>query len=130
MRQLRAHGAVERDACLCGLDDEVPVHDRGDAHLEDAAVVPVRQWRGGNLAVRCHIPHRLPYGLHDPRKGGLTRGSEPAQARELGAEADELVVFVGPEDAEGVLVGLIDSGHGFTSYASWASTASVQAGAA
>jgi hypothetical protein len=51
MRKLRAYQAVERYACLCGFDDEVPVNEGRNSNLEDPAVSAVRERCGGNLAV-------------------------------------------------------------------------------
>jgi hypothetical protein len=86
---------VVRERRRCALAHEFTSRCGGN-HLEDAAVIPVLQRRGRDLAARRHVPDRLPHDLHDPGERALTGGSKPTQARELGAEADELVVLLRP----------------------------------
>src|SRR3990167_616807 len=92
--------------------------DGGDAHLEHAAVLGVGGRRGDGPPFGRHVLHGLPHDLDDALDGLLARGGEPTQARELGAEADELFVLVGPEHAVGILVGRIELRHVATSWAS------------
>ena len=95
---------VQAHARLCRLHGKLAVHFRGGADLELAGI-PL-QGQGGRdfLAAALHVGNGILDQGDDTARGGFLVLVQPGKGRELGAQADELLIFLRPDHAVSVLL--------------------------